>query len=36
MVCQICQTDQDDDEKIILCDQCDKGFHLYCLDPPLQ
>lgn len=23
-------------DKIILCDECDKGFHLDCLDPPLK
>ncbi|TYJ51548.1 hypothetical protein B9479_007876 [Cryptococcus floricola] len=22
-------------EKILLCDGCDRGFHIYCLDPPL-
>ena len=32
MVCQICDTAGDDD-KILLCDKCDKGFHMYCLRP---
>jgi [histone H3]-trimethyl-L-lysine4 demethylase len=22
--------------KILLCDECDRGFHIYCLDPPLS
>ncbi|ORY26874.1 PLU-1-like protein-domain-containing protein [Naematelia encephala] len=22
-------------EKMLLCDGCDRGFHIYCLDPPL-
>jgi hypothetical protein len=25
----------DDDEKLIICDECNKGFHIYCLKPPL-
>ena len=32
--CQACGF-PDDSEKIIRCDGCDKGWHLYCLDPPL-
>lgn len=26
----------DDAEQMILCDGCDNGFHLFCLDPPLK
>ncbi|XP_077296529.1 E3 ubiquitin-protein ligase UHRF1-like [Arctopsyche grandis] len=26
---------KDDPDKIILCDECNLGFHLVCLDPPL-
>lgn len=33
-VCEICGSDEDD-SNILLCDSCDKGFHLQCLTPPL-
>ncbi|WVO18096.1 hypothetical protein L204_105797 [Cryptococcus depauperatus] len=33
-VCEICG-DGHSAEKILLCDGCDRGFHIYCLDPPL-
>ncbi|ODN96426.1 histone demethylase JARID1 [Cryptococcus wingfieldii CBS 7118] len=33
-VCEICQSGHAA-EKILLCDGCDRGFHIYCLDPPL-
>ena len=26
----------ENDESILFCDQCDRGFHLYCLSPPLS
>lgn len=26
---------QGDDEKLILCDECNKAFHLFCLRPAL-
>eukprot|EP01043_Picozoa_sp_COSAG02_P038712 COSAG02_NODE_3005_length_7570_cov_3.554812_3_plen_982_part_00 len=26
----------DDAEQMILCDACDAGFHIFCLDPPLK
>ncbi|KAF8504202.1 hypothetical protein JB92DRAFT_2968040 [Gautieria morchelliformis] len=33
--CEICQ-EKNDDPNMLLCDGCDCGFHIYCLDPPLQ
>jgi len=33
--CRICLGMRDFDE-MILCDTCDRGFHLYCLNPPLE
>ncbi|KAJ0183607.1 hypothetical protein K1T71_000030 [Dendrolimus kikuchii] len=32
--CNICSGKEDPD-KIVLCDECDLGFHIACLDPPL-
>ncbi|WWD22060.1 hypothetical protein CI109_106548 [Kwoniella shandongensis] len=33
-VCEVCRGGHAGD-KILLCDGCDRGFHIYCLDPPL-
>ncbi|WAR18255.1 BAZ1A-like protein [Mya arenaria] len=33
--CRICRKKSDPD-KILLCDQCDRGHHLYCLKPALK
>ncbi|WVQ76775.1 hypothetical protein IAR50_006449 [Cryptococcus sp. DSM 104548] len=33
-VCEICRSGHAAEE-ILLCDGCDRGFHIYCLDPPL-
>ncbi|KAJ3046358.1 hypothetical protein HDU99_009807, partial [Rhizoclosmatium hyalinum] len=33
--CSKCKENKDDD-KILLCDHCDKGLHTYCADPPLD
>ena len=34
-VCEVCD-DKGDDSQIMFCDRCDRGWHLYCLDPPLS
>ncbi|KAI8817610.1 uncharacterized protein EV422DRAFT_220609 [Fimicolochytrium jonesii] len=34
-ICKVCNRDEDED-KLLLCDGCDQGVHLYCLDPPLD
>ncbi|KAK6904001.1 hypothetical protein I203_107513 [Kwoniella mangroviensis CBS 8507] len=34
-ICEICRYGHTA-EKILLCDGCDRGFHTYCLDPPLS
>lgn len=33
--CDVCHSDLDGD-KMLICDGCDKLFHLYCLNPPLN
>ncbi|CAF0727334.1 unnamed protein product [Didymodactylos carnosus] len=35
VICQICNSDVDED-KLLLCDGCDKGTHTYCFRPPLM
>lgn len=32
--CSICGT-SDNDDKLLFCDDCDRGYHMYCLSPPL-
>ncbi|CDS00973.1 hypothetical protein [Sporisorium scitamineum] len=33
--CEICR-DKGDDAQLMFCDRCDRGWHLYCLSPPLS
>ncbi|CAG5098277.1 Oidioi.mRNA.OKI2018_I69.XSR.g15520.t1.cds [Oikopleura dioica] len=33
--CSKCGLDENDD-KLLFCDDCDRGVHLYCLNPPLK
>lgn len=33
--CSICRR-KGDAEHMLLCDGCDKGFHMYCLKPPIS
>ena len=33
--CEICRK-MEDDENMLLCDRCDLGFHIYCLNEPLK
>ncbi|THH02163.1 hypothetical protein EW026_g654 [Hermanssonia centrifuga] len=33
--CEVCQK-KDRGEEMLLCDGCDCGFHIFCLDPPLS
>ena len=34
LVCELCGGGHHE-EKIILCDSCDRGCHMFCLDPPM-
>lgn len=34
-ICQICKK-RDHEDKMLLCDRCDDGYHLYCLRPALS
>ncbi|EDV22649.1 uncharacterized protein TRIADDRAFT_28636 [Trichoplax adhaerens] len=33
--CSICGT-SDNDDKLLFCDDCDRGYHMYCLSPPID
>ena len=33
--CVLCRR-KGDDEKMLLCDGCDNGYHMYCLKPPIK
>ncbi|XP_064827823.1 zinc finger protein ubi-d4-like isoform X2 [Oncorhynchus masou masou] len=32
--CNICGTSENDDQ-LLFCDDCDRGYHMYCLSPPM-
>ena len=34
--CSQCHSSTQDDADLVLCDSCDRGFHTYCLKPPLK
>ncbi|KAI8088361.1 hypothetical protein BDF21DRAFT_334709, partial [Thamnidium elegans] len=33
--CLVCQSKNDED-KIVICNRCDRGYHTFCCDPPLK
>ena len=33
--CTLCGTSENDDQ-LLFCDDCDRGFHMYCLLPPMK
>lgn len=33
--CEICQKNENEQE-LLLCDGCNRGYHMYCLNPPLS
>ncbi|KAJ7352965.1 Zinc finger protein ubi-d4 [Desmophyllum pertusum] len=33
--CTLCGT-SDNDDQLLFCDGCDRGYHMYCLKPPMQ
>lgn len=33
--CGLCGT-SDNDDQLLFCDDCDRGYHMYCLNPPLN
>ena len=33
--CTICGTSENDD-KLLFCDDCDRGYHMYCVTPPMR
>ena len=35
IACKVCKS-KDEGEKMLLCDGCDCGFHIYCLKPPMK
>lgn len=35
LLCELCNGGHHEDQ-ILLCDGCDRGFHMFCLSPPLE
>ena len=35
MNCQFCHSG-DNEDKLLLCDGCDKGYHTYCFKPKME
>ncbi|XP_072030944.1 zinc finger protein ubi-d4-like isoform X2 [Amphiura filiformis] len=33
--CHLCGT-SDNDDQLLFCDDCDRGYHMYCLTPPIS
>ncbi|XP_072573640.1 zinc finger protein ubi-d4-like isoform X4 [Paramormyrops kingsleyae] len=33
--CNVCGTSENDDQ-LLFCDDCDRGYHMYCLRPPMS
>uniref|UniRef100_A0A8C2HD35 D4, zinc and double PHD fingers family 2 n=1 Tax=Cyprinus carpio TaxID=7962 RepID=A0A8C2HD35_CYPCA len=33
--CNMCGTSENDDQ-LLFCDDCDRGYHMYCLSPPMS
>ncbi|XP_078097212.1 zinc finger protein neuro-d4-like [Mustelus asterias] len=33
--CNLCGTSENDDQ-LLFCDDCDRGYHMYCLNPPMS
>lgn len=33
--CHLCGT-SDNDDQLLFCDDCDRGYHMYCLKPPMD
>lgn len=33
--CHLCGT-SDNDDQLLFCDDCDRGYHMYCLNPPME
>uniref|UniRef100_A0AAY4E025 D4, zinc and double PHD fingers family 2 n=1 Tax=Denticeps clupeoides TaxID=299321 RepID=A0AAY4E025_9TELE len=33
--CNVCGTSENDDQ-LLFCDDCDRGYHMYCLTPPMS
>ncbi|KAF3840842.1 hypothetical protein F7725_006704 [Dissostichus mawsoni] len=32
--CNVCGTSENDDQ-LLFCDDCDRGYHMYCINPPM-